>query len=103
MQEGMLACIDVSKPKFKLLAAKMASQKLPMTWLCKMANAVLGKNGELLEYHYLIASPKTSVTWTHSYGNKLGQLTQGMHPMTLGIKGEDTGRHVRTHHMPDLT
>ncbi len=47
MQEAMLACIDITKPSFKILVAKMASQKLPMTWFCEMANSVLGKQGEL--------------------------------------------------------
>ncbi len=31
MQEAMLACIDITKPNFEILAAKMASRKLPMT------------------------------------------------------------------------
>jgi hypothetical protein len=43
-----------------------------------MANSVLGKQGKLLEYRHLIANPKTRATWTHSYGNKLGHLAQGM-------------------------
>jgi hypothetical protein len=43
-----------------------------------MANAVIGDNGELLEYKHLIANPKTRATWTHSYGNELGRLAQGM-------------------------
>jgi hypothetical protein len=78
MQEAMLVCINITKPNFEILAAKMASQKLPMMWLCEMANSVLGKQGELIEYWHLIANPKTRVTWTHSYGNKLGRLAQGM-------------------------
>jgi hypothetical protein len=78
MQEAMLACIDITKPNFEISAAKMASQKLPMTWFCEMANSVLVKQGELLEYWHLIANPKTRATWTHSYGNKLGRLAQGM-------------------------
>ncbi len=45
MQEAMLACINITKPNFKILAAKMANQKLPMTWLCEMANLVLGEHG----------------------------------------------------------
>jgi hypothetical protein len=43
-----------------------------------MANSVLGKQGKLLENRHLIANPKTQATWTHSYGNKLGRLVQGM-------------------------
>jgi hypothetical protein len=78
MQEAMLACIDITKPQFKISPANMAARKFPMTWLCEMANAVLGKKGELLEYRHLIANPKTRQMWTHSYGNELSQLAQGM-------------------------
>jgi hypothetical protein len=78
MQEAMLACIDITKLNFEILAAKMASQKLPMMWLCEMVNSVLGEQSELLEYRHLIANPKTRGTWTHSYGNKIGCLAQGM-------------------------
>ncbi len=38
MQEAMLACINITKQNFEISAAKMASQKLPMTWFCEMAN-----------------------------------------------------------------
>jgi hypothetical protein len=97
MQEAMLACINISKPKFELSVMKMANRKLPMTWLCKMANAVLGKNGELLEYRHLIANPKTRATWTHSYRNELGQLAQG----TPGrVKGTDTIFFIPRHMVP---
>jgi hypothetical protein len=85
MQEAMLTCIGITKPNFKILAAKMASQKLPMTWLCEMANLVLGKYGELLEYRHLIANPKTRATWTHSYGKELGRLAQGMPGQAKGM------------------
>jgi hypothetical protein len=78
MQEVMLACIDITKPKFEISAAKLATRKFPLIRLCKMANSVIGEKGELLEYRHLIANPKTRATWTHSYGNKLGQLAQGM-------------------------
>jgi hypothetical protein len=70
-QEAMLACVDITKPTFTLSATKLASHKLPMIWLCKMANSVLGNNGELLEYHHLITNLKTRATWMHSYGNEL--------------------------------
>ena len=73
-----MACIDITKPTFKLSAQKMVSRKFPMIWLCKMVNSVLGENGKLLEYRHLIANPKTRATWAHSYGNELGWLTQGM-------------------------
>jgi hypothetical protein len=50
MQEAMLACIDITKPNFNISAAKLATRKFPFIWLCKMANSVLGKQVELLEY-----------------------------------------------------
>jgi hypothetical protein len=50
MQEAMLACIDITKPKFEISAAKLASGKFLLIWLCEMANFVIGKQGELLEY-----------------------------------------------------
>ncbi len=78
----MLACM--TKPKFKISAAKLATRKFPLIWLCKMANFVIGKQVYLLEYQHLIANPKTRATWTHSYGNKLGRLAQGM-------PGQETG------------
>jgi hypothetical protein len=84
MHEAMLACIDITKPKFKISAAKLATRKFPLIWLCKTANSVIGKQGELLEYQHLIANPKTRATWTHSYGNKLGQLAQGMPGQVTG-------------------
>jgi hypothetical protein len=49
-----------------------------------MANSVIGKQGELLEYRHLIANPKTQATWTHSYGNKFGWLAQGMPGQVTG-------------------
>ncbi len=84
MQEAMLACINITKPKFKISAPKLVSRKYPVIWLCKMANSVIGKQGELLEYHHLIANPKTCATWTNSYGNKLGWLAQGMLGQVMG-------------------
>jgi hypothetical protein len=56
----------------------MSMRRLPMVWFCEMANAVIGDGGELLEYKQLIANPKMRETWTHSYGNEIGQLAQGM-------------------------
>jgi hypothetical protein len=85
MQEAMLACIDITKPKFKISAAKLATRKFPLIWLCKMANSILGKQGELLEHQHLIANPKTWATWTHSYGKKLGWLAQGMPGRVTGM------------------
>ncbi len=97
MQKAMLVCIDITKPNFEISAAKMASQKLQMMWFCEMANSVLGEQGELLEYLHLIANPKTRATWTHSYGNKLGHLTQGMPGQA---KGMDTIFFIPQHMVP---
>jgi hypothetical protein len=97
MQEAMLACIDIMKPQFKISPANMAAQKFPMTWLCKMANAVLSKNGGLLEYRHLTVNPKMRQTWTHSYGNKLGRLAQGM---PRCAKGTDTIFFIPRHKVP---
>ncbi len=80
----MLACINISKPKFKISSAKLATRKLSLIWLCKMANSVIGKQGELLEYQHLIANPRTRATWTHSDGNKLSRLAQGMPGQVTG-------------------
>ena len=62
MQEAMLACIDITKPTFDISAQKLASRSFLMTWLCEMANSVMGENGELLEYRHLIANLKTRAT-----------------------------------------
>jgi hypothetical protein len=100
MQEAMLACVDIYKPQYGVSAdlgilnytktpkltgqiytvtpKQMAQCKLPMKWLCEMANSVLGVKGELLEYHHLIANQTTRTTWQHSYGNEIGPLAQGM-------------------------
>jgi hypothetical protein len=50
MQEATLACINITKPKFEISAAKLATRKFPFIWHCKMANSVLGEQGELQEY-----------------------------------------------------
>jgi hypothetical protein len=87
MQEAILACIDITKPTFDITPAKLATHKFQMIWLCEMANSVIGKKGKLLEYWHLITNPKTRATWTHSYGNELGCLVQGMPGQA---KGTDT-------------
>jgi hypothetical protein len=68
-----------------------------MTWLCKMANSVINKKGKLLEYRHLIANPKMRPTWTHSYGNELGRLAQGM---PSRAKGMDTIFFIPRHKVP---
>ncbi len=97
MQEVMLVCIDITNPKFELSAAKLSSQKIPMTWLCEMANSVIGEHGKLLKYRHLIANPKTRATWTHLYGNELGCLAQGISSQT---KGTDTIFFIPWHKVP---
>jgi hypothetical protein len=96
----MLSCVDIYKPHYvismdlgilnytktpKLIGKtytvtpkQMAQCKLPMKCLCKMANSVMGVNGELLEYRHLIANQTTRATWQHSYRNKIRRLAQGM-------------------------
>jgi hypothetical protein len=49
-----------------------------MAWFCEMANSVIGEGSKLLNYKQLIANPKTQAKWTHSYGNEIGCLAQGM-------------------------
>jgi hypothetical protein len=97
MQEAMMVCIDITKPTFELSAQKMAGQKFPKIWLCEMVNSLFGENGELLEYRHLIPNPKTRATWTHSYGNELGRLAQGMPSKT---KGTDTIYFIPQHMVP---
>jgi len=102
MQEAMLACIDITQPSYivsqdlgllnykentRVFPERQESRSFPMTWLCEMANSVMGENGELLEYRHLIANPKTRATWSHSHGNELGRLAQGM---SGRAKGTDT-------------
>jgi hypothetical protein len=106
MQEAMLSCVDIYKPNYVVsmnmgflnytktpkskgtsytVTSKQMSQcKLPMKWLCKMANLVMGVDGELLKYHHLIANQTTRATWQHSYENKNGRLAQGMPECNTG-------------------
>ena len=67
----MLSCVNTDPEHLDALL-------IPMTEFRKMANAVVGDNGELLEYRHLIANKKTRVTWQHLYGNEIRLLTQGM-------------------------
>ena len=83
MQEAMLSCVDIYKPKYVLSAAlgilnfaaivpmettytvtprQVLARKIPMSWFCEMANLVIGTNGELLEYCHLIAHHTTRTT-----------------------------------------
>jgi hypothetical protein len=84
MQEAMLSCVDIYKPNYVLSAdlgilnfaatvptgtiytvtpQKMSARRIPMTWFCKMANSVIGENGELLEYRHLITNETMRATW----------------------------------------
>jgi hypothetical protein len=99
MQEAMFACINIYKPEyivsedlgllnfaatphqqpnFTATPQQMLMCRIPMTWFCEMANAVIGEDEELLEYKHLIANPKTRKIWSHSYGNEISRLAQGM-------------------------
>ncbi len=64
--------------KFMVTPQQMSMQCLPMAWFCEMVNSVIEEGGKLLKYKQLIANPKTQAKWTHSYGNKIGCLTQGI-------------------------
>ena len=133
----MFACIDIYKPEYILLEdlgllnyattptnpmkdikvtpSQMSMRRIPMTWFCEMANAVIGEGGELLEYKQLIANPKTRATWTHSYENEIGRLAQCMpgrntgtktikvHPQEPGTQRASEGRNIRPHNHPHPT
>jgi hypothetical protein len=92
MREAMLACINTTKPSFKILPAKLFSCKFLMRWLCKTANSVISEKGKLLEYQH-----KTRPMWTYSYGNKLGRLAQDMPGQA---KGTDTIFFTPHHKVP---
>ncbi len=79
--------IDITKLAFEISVAKLATRKFLLIWFFKIANSILGEQGKLLEYQHLIDNPKTQATWTHSYGNELGWLVQGMPGQ---VKGMDT-------------
>jgi hypothetical protein len=95
----MLSCLDIYKPQYVVSTdlgilnyvataptgtmhtatpQQMSVRRIPMTCFHKMANSVIGDNGELLEYRHLIAKHATQATWQHSYRNKIGRLAQGM-------------------------
>jgi hypothetical protein len=100
MQEAMLACINIYRPeytlsedlglhnytlnptkptaKFTVTPQQMSMRRLPVAWFCEMANSVIREGGKLLEYKQLIVNPKTRAKWTHSYGNEIEPLAQGM-------------------------
>jgi hypothetical protein len=80
MQEAMFACIDIYKPEyilsedlgllnfaaapptrkptFTVTPQQLSMRQFPMKWFYEMANAVIGADGELMEYKQLIANPK---------------------------------------------
>ena len=59
----MFSCVDIDD---------MSELEIQMTEFREMANAVVGDNGELLEYSHLIANNKTRATWMHLYRNEIG-------------------------------
>jgi len=117
MQEAMFVCIDIYKPEYilsedlrllnyattptnpmkniKVTPSQMSMRRIPMMWFCEMANAVIGEGGELLEYKQLIAIPKMQATWTHSYGNEIGQLAQGMPGRNTGTNTLNSSTRTR--------
>ena len=56
-----------------------------MMWFCEMTNSILGEKGKLLKYWHLTDNPKTKAVWAHLYGNKIGQLAQGMLGRNTGM------------------
>jgi hypothetical protein len=79
----MLSCMDVYKPQYvvspdlgtlnyvatapmgmmhMVTPQQMLVRRIPMTWFQEMANSVIGDNGEILEYHHLIANHATRAT-----------------------------------------
>ena len=86
----MLSCVDID-------LEQMAALPILMTEFCEMANVVVGDNRELLEYCHLIANKNTRATWQHSYGNKIGQLTQGM---TGQSEGTNTMFFIKKNQVP---
>ncbi len=58
MQEAMLACIDITKPKFEISAAKRATRKFPLIWLCKMANLFLASKVNYWNIDTLLPIPR---------------------------------------------
>ncbi len=133
----MLSCVDMYKtqyvvsldlgilnytqtPKltgttYMVTPKQMAQHKLLMKWLCKMANSVLRVNGELLEYHHLIANQTTRATWQHSYGNWIADsprecwdVTPAPTPSFSSRKNrsqtkQSEGLDLRPHHLPHKT
>ena len=43
------------------------------------------KTGDHMEYRHLVKHPKHKDTWSHFYGNEIGQLAQGMHRRVKGM------------------
>ncbi len=91
----MLSYVDIYKPHYvvsadlrilnysktpKLIGTTytVTPKQMAQRKLRKMANSVMGVNGELFEYCHIIANQTTRATWQHSYGNEIECLAQGM-------------------------
>jgi hypothetical protein len=62
------------------------------------ANAIINKEtGNLLEYRHLVKKPKYRDIWSTSYGNKIGQVFQGMPGR---VKGTNTAFFIHKHDIP---
>ncbi len=65
-QEVELQAMEVSGRGAKLTAQSTAARNYPLEFLCDYANDVLdGETGELLQYRYLIKSPKYKKELVH--------------------------------------
>ena len=54
----------------------------------------MDQNGDMLEYRHLMKRPEYKETWDHGYGNKIGQLAQGMPGQ---VDGTDTKHFIHKH------
>ena len=62
--------------EYALVATELTN---PHKLLNEYAGSILDEDtGELLEYRHLTKHPKYKETWSHSYGNEIRRLVQGM-------------------------
>ena len=85
-QAVVYSCMDITSTP--ATPRQLASWKLPMKLLCKIAGAILdASTGELLEYRHLRINPQYRQVWGKSFGNEIGRLAQGMPDQ---VDGTDT-------------
>jgi hypothetical protein len=86
IQDYILSTIKTTNTP--ITSKQLASRCFPIQLLNKIYGAVFdNKTGKRLEFKQLISRPKYREQWGISYGNKLGQLTQGM---PRQVKGTDS-------------